>query len=328
MYAIFTAIVPVFLIILAGMAVERLEFLPENTGQVIGVFVVNVCMPALLFHVMSAVTVEQLAQGWWWLGQIGVQAILMALAYGLDRLRGVPVGEAVISGLSVSFPNPAFVGLPVIMNLLPGNREALTVAGLCLISTNLNCIVGQVVLAAWRKGLHGDVHKVSLIRRLLRGFRQYILGNPILMSICIGLAVALLKIPVWAPLDKAVSSIGYIAPTCMLFSLGFGLRRNFIKALKGGRGIFVHSAILSLCKLCIMPALIWFALAASGYTGIWLATSVIIAATGTGVITSVFGEVYQASPAESALTVTVTNLLSFFSLIVSIWLLAQAGVHF
>ena len=67
MYTLFAAIVPVFIIILIGMAVERTSLIPESAGQVLGIFVVNVAMPCLLFHAMSQVTVEQLAQGGWWL---------------------------------------------------------------------------------------------------------------------------------------------------------------------------------------------------------------------------------------------------------------------
>ena len=63
MYTLFAAIVPVFIIILIGMAVERTSLIPESAGQVLGIFVVNVAMPCLLFHAMSQVTVEQLAQG-------------------------------------------------------------------------------------------------------------------------------------------------------------------------------------------------------------------------------------------------------------------------
>ena len=81
MYTLFAAIVPVFIIILIGMAVERTSLIPESAGQVLGIFVVNVAMPCLLFHAMSQVTVEQLAQGGWWLVQVAAQLIVCAAAH-------------------------------------------------------------------------------------------------------------------------------------------------------------------------------------------------------------------------------------------------------
>lgn len=77
MYTLFAAIVPVFIIILIGMAVERTSLIPESAGQVLDIFVVNVAMPCLLFHAMSQVTVEQLAQGGWWLVQVAAQLIFL-----------------------------------------------------------------------------------------------------------------------------------------------------------------------------------------------------------------------------------------------------------
>ena len=156
MYTLFAAIVPVFIIILIGMAVERTSLIPESAGQVLGIFVVNVAMPCLLFHAMSQVTVEQLAQGGWWLVQVAAQLIFFAVFFAIDRLRGCSFGACVISGISVGFPNAAFVGLPVVMSLMPGNSEALTVAGLCLVATNINGVLAPVALGAWNRKRRGE----------------------------------------------------------------------------------------------------------------------------------------------------------------------------
>ena len=156
MYTLFAAIAPVFIIILIGMAVERTSLIPESAGQVLGIFVVNVAMPCLLFHAMSQVTVEQLAQGGWWLVQVAAQLIFFAVFFAIDRLRGCSFGACVISGISVGFPNAAFVGLPVVMSLMPGNSEALTVAGLCLVATNINGVLAPVALGAWNMKRRGE----------------------------------------------------------------------------------------------------------------------------------------------------------------------------
>ena len=155
MYTLFAAVVPVFLIILLGLAVERTELIPESAGQVLGVFVVNVSLPCLIFHAMSRVTVEQLSQGSWWLVQVAAQLVFLGVFFAIDRLRGRSFGSSLLSGIAVSFPNVAFVGLPVIMSLMPGNSEALTVAGLCLVATNVNGVLAPVALGAWNRKRKG-----------------------------------------------------------------------------------------------------------------------------------------------------------------------------
>ena len=154
------------------------------------------------------------------------------------------------------------------------------------------------------------------------------LGNPVACSAVIGVIVALLHIHIWEPLGKAIEMVGMLAPACMLFSLGFGLRAKFVKALSGGVGVLLHSLMLSIVKLVLFPAFTWAGLAFMGYSGVWLAVPVIISSTGCAVVCSVFGEVYDASPEESAMTVTITNIMSFFSLLAGIWLLQQTGVNF
>lgn len=328
MYTLFAAIVPVFIIILIGMAVERTSLIPESAGQVLGIFVVNVAMPCLLFHAMSQVTVEQLAQGGWWLVQVAAQLIFFAVFFAIDRLCGCSFGACVISGISVGFPNAAFVGLPVVMSLMPGNSEALTVAGLCLVATNINGVLAPVALGAWNRKRRGEKTEGSAAKRFLAGLKFFVLGNPVACATLLGVLVALLHIHIWEPLDKAIKMVGMLAPACMLFSLGFGLRAKFVRALSGGMGVLLHSLMISTVKLVLFPAFTWAGLAFMGYTGVWLAVPVIIASTGCAVVCSVFGEVYGASPEESAMTVAITNIVSFFSLLTAIWLLQQQGVTF
>lgn len=326
MYTLFAAVVPVFLIILLGLAVERTELIPDSAGQVLGVFVVNVSLPCLIFHAMSRVTVEQLSQGRWWLVQVAAQLIFLGVFFAIDRLRGRSFGSSLLSGIAVSFPNVAFVGLPVIMSLMPGNAEALTVVGMCLVATNVDGILAPVALSAWQKRKRGEKTEGSLLRRFLAGFRLYILGTPVAVATILGIAAALLRIQIWQPLDKAVEMVGMLAPACMLFSLGYGLRAKIVRALSGGAGILLHSLMLSATKLVLFPAFTWAGLSFMGYSGLWLAVPVIISCSGSAVVCSVFGEVYNASPEENAMTVTITNVMSFFSLLAGIWFLQEAGV--
>lgn len=216
----------------------------------------------------------------------------------------------------------------MIISLFPDNQEALIVAGLGLISTNAVAILGQVILDAWHKKASSPSVSRSgslLPLRILHGLRRYLLGNPVLMATVLGLLLSLSQTPLWKPLDKALSTLGYTAPACMLFSLGLGLRGHMLRALRGQKHLFGHSTLLVLCKLILLPALTWATLAFAGYGGLWLSVMVIMSATGTAVVTAVFAEIYQASPEESALCVTVSNLLSLFSLMGFAWLLQQSG---
>lgn len=189
-------------------------------------------------------------------------------------------------------------------------------------------MLAPVALGAWNRKRRGEKTEGSAAKRFLAGLKFFVLGNPVACATLLGVLVALLHIHIWEPLDKAIKMVGMLAPACMLFSLGFGLRAKFVRALSGGMGVLLHSLMISTVKLVLFPAFTWAGLAFMGYTGVWLAVPVIIASTGCAVVCSVFGEVYGASPEESAMTVAITNIVSFFSLLTAIWLLQQQGVTF
>ncbi|MDO5538212.1 MAG: AEC family transporter, partial [Desulfovibrionaceae bacterium] len=88
MYMIFSAVIPIFIIILAGIVVERLNILPESTGQVLSVFSIHISIPCLLFHIMCNAPMDKLSEWRWWLGVTGVQLLFLGLFYLLERRRG------------------------------------------------------------------------------------------------------------------------------------------------------------------------------------------------------------------------------------------------
>lgn len=137
------AVVPIFLIIGMGVLLRARDVLPESAGPVLGVYVLKLALPLLILHILAGAHPGDLAHGGFWAGVIGSQLIVYALGYWGDRLfcrRGA--GPAVISALSCSACNTAFVGLPIVTNLLPGNQEALLIAGLATLTTNIVMIMG------------------------------------------------------------------------------------------------------------------------------------------------------------------------------------------
>lgn len=319
------AVVPVFLIIGMGVLLRAREVLPESAGPVLGVYVLKLALPLLILHILAGAHPGDLAHGGFWAGVIGSQLIVYALGYWGDRLfcrRGA--GPAVISALSCSACNTAFVGLPIVTNLLPGNQEALLIAGLATLTTNIVMIMGQARLdmlagaAAWSDGSR------SRVATLLRVF---ILGNPILLATLAGVALSLSGLGLWAPLDRTVSLVGYTAAPCMLLALGLDLRQKLALAMHRAEG---HAALrqvwLISCKLLLHPLLCWAIMWLLGISGAWLAIGVIMSGTATALIVTVLAEIYGAVPEESALTAVLSNALSMFTLTGFVWLFMRLGM--
>ena len=321
MFEAFFAVLPVFLVIFLGSWLHDRDVLPEQTGVVLGLVVLKVSLPALILHILAGARAADLAYPAFWAGMFGASLAVYFVAYWGDRLlcrRGE--GPATIVALGCSSCNAAFVGLPIVANLFPGNGEAMLIAGLATLTPNAVMIVAQSRLdvlagaSAW-DGAGGWARRWRLCRALL-------LGNPVLLMSGVGLILSLSGIGLWEPLDRVAGIIGNTAAPCMLLSLGFDLRQKLALAARRGQGhAALRQAWVLLCKLLLLPLLAWGIMAAVGLPPLWTAVGVLISATGTALISSV----YSAIAEEAAMTAVLSNGLSLFTLTGFIWLFRHLG---
>ena len=325
LYAL-AAVVPVFLIILAGVALRSRDVLPESAGAVLGIYVLRVALRLLILHLLADARPQDLARWGFWVGVIGSQLAVYALGDAGDRLfcrRGT--GPAVVSGLSCSACNAAFVGLPIVANLLPGDKEAMLAAGLATLTPNVVMILAQGRLDLLNSAAVRDGS--GTLVRLGRFLRVFFLGNAILLSTLLGMALAVSGLGLWTPLDRAASLIGYTAAPCMLLALGLDLHQKLLLARRRAQGHTVLRQCWYLgCKLLIHPLLCWAALAWLGVGGRWLVVGVLVSATATALLVTVIAEVYKAVPEEAALTAVLSNGVSLLTLTGFVWLFQYLGL--
>ena len=327
----FSAVVPVFLLIGLGVCLDLFRALPENANQTLSLYVLNVALPLLLFQIMATAPLESFAHPQFWLGVIAAQFLIYGVCYAADRiLARHDSAAATVTALGGCFCNAAFVGIPVITSALPGNAEALFVAGLFTITPNLLFVVGQVQLAA-----HDPSRSMPQGRKavLLHVLRYSLLYNAVFWGMAGGVLVSALGLGLWDPLNRAAELVGHTAAPCMLVTLGLTLRERLAVVCGGGdEGVEALTAraaerqtALQICKLVVQPLVCWGILAALGVEGLWLAVSVIMAASGSALVVPVLADVHHAGPEEATLTALVSNGLSLFSLSFFIWVMRLLG---
>lgn len=319
----FAAVVPVFLLIGLGACLDRFRFLPDNAHQTLSLYVLNVALPLLLFQIMATAPLESFAHPRFWLGIIGAQFLLYGGCYALDRLlcRRGPA-PATVTALGCSFCNAAFVGIPVVTSALPGNAEALFVAGLVTITPNLLFIVGQVQMALLDPSRDAPQGCKALLLHILR---YSLVQNVVFWGMAGGVLVSALGLGLWGPLDRASALVGHTAAPCMLITLGLTLRQRLAVVLSRPGHALPRQLCVQVCKLVVQPLLCWAILAALGLEGLWLAVSVIMSACGSALVIPVLADVYHAGPEEATLTTLVSNGLSLFSLAFFIWIMRLLG---
>ena len=257
----FSAVVPVFLLIGLGVCLDLFRALPENANQTLSLYVLNVALPLLLFQIMATAPLESFAHPQFWLGVIAAQFLIYGVCYAADRiLARHDSAAATVTALGGCFCNAAFVGIPVITSALPGNAEALFVAGLFTITPNLLFVVGQVQLAA-----HDPSRSMPQGRKavLLHVLRYSLLYNAVFWGMAGGVLVSALGLGLWDPLNRAAELVGHTAAPCMLVTLGLTLRERLAVVLRhaGGHALLRQTA-LQICKLVVQPLVCWGILAA------------------------------------------------------------------
>ena len=127
-----------------------------------------------------------------------------------------------------------------------------------------------------------------------------------------------------------IEAFSAVVPVFLLIGLGVCL--DLFRALPENANqtlsLYVLNVALPLLLFQIMataPLVCWGILAALGVEGLWLAVSVIMAASGSALVVPVLADVHHAGPEEATLTALVSNGLSLFSLSFFIWVMRLLG---
>ena len=325
MLDVFFAILPIFLVIGFGLIADRLELLPAPSSSLLSLYVLRLALPVMLFRIMAGADPAQMLRGGFWAGLFVSQFFVYGLGYGVERLlarRGK--GEAVTTALSCSSGIAAFIGLPVVQFLLPGNNEALLAAGLAAIMPSMGMAVGQVHYEVIKEEASGvpapastSSHGGSASSRppVWAILFRAIFRNPLIIALAAGSLLGLTGLGLWGPLDRTAAFIGSTSAPCVLLALGLDLRSKLRLALRASGGnMAVRQAGVSVAKLLVHPLLAWGIMHVLGVTGLWLAVGVIMSATSTAVGAYALAEVYGQVSEEAAFSVVITSGLSLFTM--------------
>jgi predicted permease len=321
MFASLLLILPVFLIILLGVLLDVFRVLPKQTGSVIGSYVLYVALPILMLHILAGSSAQDLLHGGFWAGILGAQVLVYGLGYGVEFFTGKRGhGPAAIMALAGSCSNMAFIGLPVVISLMPGNHEALVAAGLAVITPNVVSIPCLVQLEYLK-------HAGDSSRGVLPSLARSVLLNPLMVATGAGFALGLSSLGLWGPLDQAATMVGNTTAPCMLLALGLDLRDKMRVALSAEQRLQpIRLAGTTLVKLVLNPLLAWALLSLMGVSGTWLAVGVLMSGTATALVTYVIADIYGHIAAEAAMIAVVTNLLNVVTLTIIAAILRGQGL--
>jgi predicted permease len=272
---------PIFGIIAAGYFYAR-QHKPEMA--VANRLNMDVFVPALVFAAMAGKSFDLVAFGPLALGGFMVLATCGLLAWPIAKLIGAQPKTLVPPMI---FNNSGNIGLP--LAVLAWGEDALPAAViLFMVENTLHFSFGARLL---------DPHA-----RLLTLWRV-----PVVFAAIAGLAIAMLKIPIWQPLVIAIKMLGDVSVPLLLFSLGVRMTDVSFREWKVATGSAVLRPIAGMLIAAGVIQLL-------GLHGREAAMLLVFGALPPAVLNFLFAERYKQEPERVASIVLIGNLAALLFL--------------
>jgi malonate transporter len=316
------ALVPVAFVILLGGFAGRFGVINPDRSRVLASLALDFCLPALLFASTAAMSMTELENWRFFLGvAIGLLATYaVALALSLAAF-GKSAAESSLQALNSAFPNMAFMGVPVLTAVI-GKSAVLSVVIGNLVSSFVLLPLTLTLLEAGTSRTKGAADGKSddaagatagmgvVWKSLLGACRQPLVWVPLL-----GVAIAVLKLPMPEVAIKSLDLIGAATSGVALFALGLVL---------SGQRLHVGAAVLmnAAFKMLAQPAVMALLAVLLGVTGTQRREVILLGALPTASMTAMFAVEYEVYVAESEATILLSTVLSLVTLGVCIALTA------
>lgn len=308
MLAILAITGPIFALIGLGYASVALGLFQRGDMRILGRFVINLALPALIVSALSQRTLAEILRGDYLLACAGGALISFFLVLlWFFRVRGRGFQESALTAMGAAISNSAFMGLPIVVQV--AGPVASVALALNMVMENIVMLPLALILA----DLAGQ--RQSSVRARLRGIGWSLLKNPIIVAITCAMTLSLVQIPLPPVLAKPIDMLGLAAAPVALFSIGGNLAGSRLGGVLSDVGQIVAA------KLLVHPLLVAvIAMSLPGMDPLLQAAAIVYASMPMFSIYPLFGMKYGMETFCSAAVVAAT-LASFVSITVVIWLL-------
>ena len=251
MLIIFESILPIFLLVLLGVALKRSPLINGSFWDGLEQCGYYVLFPALLFHTLATADFASLETGAIGVTAVVVVVLVSALVLSLwPLLRRIGVTPSAYSSVFQTATRwNAFIALAIAGKTYGDLGLTVVALVMAVVIVPINLINVAVLLS------------FSGTRTSYGAFMLRIVTNPLIISSLLGVIVNRLGVPIYEPLMTSVDLVGRAALSLGLIAVGAGLRIS--DALKPRPLVLFSTAI----KLVFFPLLMMAAAIIAGITG-------------------------------------------------------------
>jgi malonate transporter and related proteins len=223
--ALINAFVPIFAGLLVGYLAGRWKFVDNQNVRTLIIFVMSVALPCSLFSSvdrLSAPVLEQQVQVALVLAITYLVTFIVVYWWAVRRLHLTRSGSAVLA-LTVSFPNLAAVGFPL-LGAMDGPASMVAVAaGLAIGAMTISPITLAILENSTDNKKTGTAG-ACVSQSVIKAFKPAVVWAPLL-----GIFVALLSINLPKPVSNTLHTLGNATTGSALFLTGLVVSAQAVK---------------------------------------------------------------------------------------------------
>lgn len=302
MHTVFAVVLPIFALILVGWLCRRSNRLGPQAASEVNKLVVWLCLPALLFKVTATATWAEIWQPGFLAAFTGGCLLVFFATLAWRLLQGRPLPAASIDGLSASYANTGYMGIPLCLLVFgQDGLEPALIASLLVV-----CVLFAIAVVCIEVGLQEEKH----IGRAVWVVTKALGKNPLVVSPIIGGLWALTGIGIPAPLLHFLDMLAAATTPCALVSLGL-----FLAQKQEVRGEQIGAWPLVAIKLVGQPLLTGFlAYKVFDLPPLWADSALLLSALPTGTGPFMLAEYYQREAAVVSRSILLSTLGSLVTL--------------
>jgi len=298
---ILTIVAPIFVLVGAGVFLERRFSLDINTLSKLNFYIF---VPALIFVAIMESTIDWGSMAVVAVFQIVIIFTLLILNSGLARVLGLPQGLRAAFLMGTIFCNSGNFGIPLVKLAFPDSASAAVSyqAIQVMVQNFLTFTLGLVLVG------HGRARISDSLRQTLRLPFVYVIAAALIFK---RFDVPVTKWPVaWEPLSRAADGLVAVA----LITLGVQIAKTPRVSRRGAL------AAANFMRLAVAPLVAFFLVKLFGLTGMVAQLLVIAAAAPSAVNTVLVGLEFKNEPDFAASMVFYSTVFSAVTVAITIFL--------
>lgn len=355
MLAIFTLILPIFLLIFLGWQVRRLGWVDNSAARELNKFVVFLALPALLFDIVIRTDWPSVLQSSSFIHFALCFTFATFMVFGTTLWLNIKfkhaTADAAVQAVSSAYSNTAYIGYPLLLSVTGDEAKpyvlCATIVTVCALFA-MSIIIVEMHL--------GKSHTKR--RHIVAGALRKVCAMPIVLAPAMASLLVLCGATIPDTIASPVSMLGLCAAPCALITIGFFLggrarasnsvkdtacapqqankppRHRLLSRVNSLANVFANNkkearsrinrvVMLSVTtKLVLHPALIYFvSLYVFTLNATALVCIVVLAALPTGTGPFMLAELYDREAANTSDVILISTLLSPLTLGVTLWLI-------